>query len=165
MSAIYLMGAFFSQNLVLQKQLCEQTQQEVARSLHNQDQLMDVVQASYLLAQYFFFNGRGMEGTRHLTTAKRIALDLGLHQVSFPTFSFDLDYSFDPSSHDWQEKAAVLWGLFMVEKFWALNCDCWEAYAQADFDAPCRYITTPLPVQEGVDLVSFYHFILGIFKS
>ncbi|PPQ82389.1 hypothetical protein CVT25_008350 [Psilocybe cyanescens] len=153
MSAIYLMGAFFSQNIALQKQLLEQTQQEVARSLHNQDQLIDVIQASYLLAQYLYFNGRRMEGTRHLTTAKRIAFDLGLHQVSLTTFPFDLDYPFDSSSHDWQEKAAILWGLFMVEKFWTLNCDCWEAYAQADFDAPSRYITTPLPVEEGVDLV------------
>ncbi|KDR81981.1 hypothetical protein GALMADRAFT_60015 [Galerina marginata CBS 339.88] len=138
MSAIYLMGSFFARIPTLEQQLLDQSLHEVARSLHNQEQLMDGVQALCLLAQYFFFNNRTMEGIVHLTRAKRIALDFGLNQVTYTEFPFDLEYS------------AVFWQVFMVEKFWSASNDCCQALP--DLDSPCRNITTPLPVLEGADM-------------
>lgn len=84
MSAIYLVGSFFSHTPLpydLQTQLLEQALRNLTRSLHNQEHLMDVVQASCLIAQYFFFTHRVMEGNRHLLAAKRMAFDLGLYSL------------------------------------------------------------------------------------
>ncbi|CAA7260911.1 unnamed protein product [Cyclocybe aegerita] len=155
-NAIHLLGCFFTRAPLpqgLEQHLLEQTLREVSRSLHNQEQLIDVVQALTLLAQYFFFNNRGMEANRHLSAAKRIALDLRLHQVSHPdlaTFPFDLDYPFDSPMQDWKEKAAVFWQLFMVERFWATTNDC--TAGQPELDSPCRNIATPLPVLDGAQM-------------
>ncbi|KAJ3511259.1 hypothetical protein NLJ89_g4198 [Agrocybe chaxingu] len=157
-NAIHLLGCFFTRAPLpqgLEQHLLEQTLHEVSRSLHNQEQLIDVVQALTLLAQYCFFNNRGMEANRHLSAAKRIALDLRLHQVSHPnlaTFPFDLDYPFDSPMQDWQEKAAVFWQLFMVERFWATTNDC--SAGQPELDSPCRSITTPLPLLGGAQMAN-----------
>ncbi|KAF8162785.1 hypothetical protein B0H34DRAFT_692945 [Crassisporium funariophilum] len=155
MSAIYLLGSFFAQTPIpdgVEPQLLEQTLHEVSRSLHNQEQLMDVVQALSLLAQYFFFNNREMEGNRHLFAAKRMSLDLGLHLISHPDpslFPFDLD-SFGSASQDWAEKLAIFWQMFMVDGFWSVSNDC--GVTSPDSEGPCRNIITPLPVREGVSM-------------
>ncbi|KAF9559557.1 hypothetical protein CPC08DRAFT_807219 [Agrocybe pediades] len=151
MSAIYLMGCFFARIPGLESQLLEQTQHEVSRALHNQEQLMDLVQALCLLAQYFFFNHRAMEGKLHLQRAKLISIDFGLHQITHSDFPFDLQFPFDSATYNWQEKSAIFWQVVMVEKFWSSSNDCCEAIP--DFEASNRYITTPLPVLEGAELV------------
>ncbi|KAF8955547.1 hypothetical protein BDZ97DRAFT_1673611 [Flammula alnicola] len=152
MSAIYLLGSFFARVTGMEQQLLEQTLHEVSRSLHNQEQPVDMVQALCLLAQYFIFNNRDMEGNRHLSAARRIAIDLGLHQASPATFPFELEYAFDTASQHWLEKSAIYWQMFMVNNFWSANNDC--CVASPTLDAPCRHITTPLPVEEGVQLVT-----------
>ncbi|PPQ70413.1 hypothetical protein CVT26_013830 [Gymnopilus dilepis] len=143
MSAIYLMGSFFARTPVLEKQFLEQSLQDVSRSLHNQDQLMDVIQALCLLAQYFFFQGRSIEGNAHLKNAKQIAMRFGLNQITYSTF----DFSDSPD-----EKAAIFWQMFIVDNLWSSSNDCCEIVP--NLESPCRYITTPLPVLEGVEMES-----------
>jgi len=154
MSAIYLLGCFFARIPKLENRLLEQTQHEVARALHNQEQLMDLLQALCLLAQYFFFNNRAMEGKLQLKSAKRISTDIGLDQITHSDFPFE--FPFDSASYNWQEKAAIFWQVVMVEKFWSSSNDFCEALP--DFETPNGYITTPLPVQDGVELVRIHLF-------
>ena len=151
MSAIYLLGSFFSHIPLpneLQTQLLDQALLHITRSLHNQEHLIDVVQASCLIAQYFFFNHRILEGNRHLLAAKRLAFDLGLYTLS------DSDISAYDTLQDTSEKSAVFWQVFMVDRFWSGTNQC------CDVTLPdrslYRYPSTPLPVKEGVRLVSSY---------
>ena len=149
MSAIYLLGSFFSHIPLpheLQTQLLDQALRNVTRSLHNQEHLIDVVQASCLIAQYFFFNNRIMEGHRHLLAAKRMSFDLGLYTISEPDVSLS-GYAYDSLLQDTTEKSAVFWQVFMVDRLWSAANHC-------DVILPDRYSTTPLPVKEGVRLVS-----------
>jgi hypothetical protein len=154
MSAICLLGSFFSHIPLpheLQTQLLERALRNLTQSLHNQEHLMDVVQASCLIAQYFFFNHRLMEGNRHLLAAKRMALDLGLYSVSDPDISTLSDYAYDSVLQDTTEKSAVFWQVFMVDRFWSVTNHCDVALPDKP---PYRFTTTPLPVKEGVRLVS-----------
>lgn len=152
MNAIYLMGSFFAQIPGWECQLLEQTLHEVARSLHSTEPPADMVQALCLLAQYFFFTARDMEGNRHLSAAKRIAIDIGLHQVSpLATFPFGPEYAFDTASLNWTERSAIFWQLYMVNNYWSLNNDC--CVASSTLTLPCRHISTPLPVEDGAAFV------------
>ncbi|KAF8811995.1 hypothetical protein BYT27DRAFT_7335959 [Phlegmacium glaucopus] len=152
MSAIYLLGSFFSHVPLpedLQIQLLEQALRNVTRSLHNQEHLVDVVQASCLIAQYFFFNNRVMEGNRHLLAAKRMAYDLGLHAMSEPDVSTLSGYAYDSALQDMTEKSAVFWQVFMTDRFWSVTNHCDVSLPDR---SPYRYTTTPLPVKEDVRL-------------
>ena len=147
MSAIYLLGSFFSHIPLpheLQTQLLEQALRNVTRSLHHQEQLIDVIQASCLISQYFFFNHRVLEGHRHLLAAKRMSFDLGLYSVS----ESDIP-GYDSVSQDTTEKSAVFWQVFMVDRFWSVANHCDITLPDR---SPYRYSTTPLPVKEGVRL-------------
>lgn len=158
MSAIYLMGCFFARMSGLESQLLEQTLRDVSRSLHNQEQPTDTVQALCLLAQYFYFTNRAMEGDRHLSAAKRIAVDAGLHQVSpTATFPFEPEYSVDMGSHNWRERSAIFWQVYTIHNFWLSKNEC--CVASASIDVPCRHISTPLPVDDGTPFVRFMLFL------
>ncbi len=157
MNAIYLLGSFFAQVSGWENQLFEETQHEVARSLHSAEPPADMVQALCLLAQYCFFTARDIEGNRHLSAAKRIAIDIGLHQVSpLATFPFGPEY-FDTASLNWAERSAIFWQLYMVNNFWSPNNDC--CVASFTLTLPCRHISTPLPVEDGA---AFVRLILSI---
>ena len=163
MSAICLLGSFFSHIPLpndLQSQLLERALRNLTQSLHNQEHLMDVVQASCLIAQYFFFNNRLMEGNRHLLAAKRLAFDLGLYSVSEPDILSD--YAYDSVLQDTTEKSAVFWQVFMVDRLWSVTNHCDVMLP----DRPTyRYSTTPLPVKEGARLVSSLKIIIGLFRT
>ena len=92
-----------------------------------------------------------MEGNRHLLAAKRMAFDLGLYSISEPDISTLSDYAYDSMSQDTTEKMAVFWQVFMVDRFWSVTNHCDVTLPDR---SPFRYSTTPLPVKEGVRLVS-----------
>jgi hypothetical protein len=154
MSVIYLLGSFFAGMKSLERQLLEQTLHDVARTLHNQEQLVDTVQALCLLAEYFYFNNRDIEGSRHLNAAKRIGLELRLHQVTHPTFLYDVEFQSDFGLWDseWREQAAVFWQVVTVDSLWSATNDC---SLQADLESPCPNVITPLPVEDGSDPVCY----------
>lgn len=159
MSAIHLLGSFFSHTPhlnELQFILLDQASRNLSRSLHDNwqelsmESKMDDVQASCLLAQYCYFNHRMLEGNQKLLTAKRLASVLGLYSVSGPDIS---------APQETTEKLAVFWQVFTVDKFWsATNQDLMLPDV-----APFLNPTTPLPVKEGVALVSPY-MILASFR-
>ena len=154
MSAIYLVGSFFSQIPLpheLQSQLLDQALCNLTRSLHNQEHLMDAIQASCLIAQYFFFNHRAMEGNIHLLAAKRMAFDLGLYSLSEPDISTLSGYAYDSALQEMSEKSAVFWQVFMVDRLWSVTN---HNDIMLPERSPYRYSTTPLPVKEGARLVS-----------
>ena len=109
----------------------------------------DAVQASCLIAQYCFFNRRVIEGNRHLLAAKRMAFDLGLCSISEPDVS---SYGYGSGVQDTTEKSVVFWQVFMVDSFWSVTNHCEVALPD---ESPYRYSTTPLPVKDGVRLVSW----------
>jgi len=156
MSVIYLLGSFFVGLKNLEKQLLEMTLHEVARILHNQEQLVDMAQALCLLAEYFYFNNRDIEGSRHLNAAKRLALELGLHQLSQPTFSCDMEElqpDFGLWDSEWRENVAVFWQVFMVDNLWSATND----YSlQPNLESPCPGFITPLPIEDGLDPVRVF---------
>ncbi|KAF9480877.1 hypothetical protein BDN70DRAFT_581202 [Pholiota conissans] len=149
MSAIYLMGSFFARMSALESQLLEQTLRDVARTMHSLEQPTDTVLALCLLAQYFYFTNRTVEGDRHLCAAKRVAIDAGLHQVSpSATFPFEPEYTVDMTPHNWLERSAIFWQLYTIHNFWLSHNECCVASANID-TISCRHISTPLPVEEG----------------
>ena len=155
MSAIYLIGSFFSHIVPreLQAQLLEQALSNLTRTLLNQEHLMDAIQASCLIAQYFYFNHRVMEGNRHLLNAKRMAFDFGLYSVSEPDTSTLSGYAYDSALQDMTEKSAVFWQVFMVDRFWSVTN---PSDVMLPERSPYRYSTTPLPVKDGVRVSPLY---------
>ncbi|KIM49576.1 hypothetical protein M413DRAFT_21769 [Hebeloma cylindrosporum] len=150
MSVIYLLGSFFAGVKSLEGPLLEQTLLDVTRVLHNQEQSVDTVQALCLLAEYFYFNNRDMEGSRHLNTAKRLSLDRQLHRIIPPTFLYDVEFQSDFALWDsvWRERAAAFWQVFMVDSLWSATSDC---SLHPDPEFPCPNIITPLPIEDGLD--------------
>ena len=163
MSAIYLIGSFFSHITLphgLQAQLLDQALCSLTRSLHNQENLMDAIQASCLIAQYFFFNHRVMEGSLHLLAAKRTAFDLGLYSVSEPDTATLSGYAYDSALRETTEKSAVFWQVFMVDRFWSVTN---HSEVMLPDKSPYRYSTTPLPVKDGVRVSPYM--ILALFRT
>lgn len=54
----------------------------ISASLEHADRLVDAVRASALLAVYFFAKARLLEGYYHASSAARLAVALGLHQIA-----------------------------------------------------------------------------------
>ena len=54
----------------------------ISASLEYADRLVDAVRASALLAVYFFSKARLLEGYYHSSSAARLAVSLGLHQIA-----------------------------------------------------------------------------------
>jgi hypothetical protein len=128
------------------------TLHEVARILHNQEQLVDMAQALCLLAEYFYFNNRDIEGSRHLNAAKHLALELRLHRLSQPTFLYGIEpqSDFELWDSEWREQAAVFWQVFMVDNLWSATNGC---SLQPKLECPCPSIITPLPIEDGLNPV------------
>lgn len=146
-NAVYLLGCHFARSPLcsdLQPGFMKQTLHEIVQSLRNPEPLIDVIQASCLLGQYFYFNGRAIEGYRHSFAATRMSVGLGLHQIRPP----DLQSEFvDGSmSHDWgtiADRITVFWQIFVVDRLWSAANGLITALP--DEKSSCRRITTPLP--------------------
>ncbi|KAG8888812.1 hypothetical protein FRB98_006708 [Tulasnella sp. 332] len=82
LNAIYLLGSHFSKNPQLSQYealFLTRTRRGINHALENADRLLDFLQASCLLAWYFFFKGRLLEGHYHASAAARFAISCGLH--------------------------------------------------------------------------------------
>ncbi|KAH8824646.1 hypothetical protein DL96DRAFT_1614642 [Flagelloscypha sp. PMI_526] len=98
-----------------------------SRTLHNiNDRLLDIVQASCLLAIYLYSNNRALEGYCHAFSAARLAVGLGLHQLkpvdSITSFGDPASapestpYPYSSSS----ERIATFWQVFMIDRCWSV---------------------------------------------
>ncbi|KAG9010222.1 hypothetical protein FRB90_007970 [Tulasnella sp. 427] len=81
-NAIYLLGCHFSPKSTVSQYegiFLARTRKAINASLENADRLLNFLQASCLLAWYFFFKGRLLEGHYHASAAARFAMSCGLH--------------------------------------------------------------------------------------
>lgn len=81
-NAIYLLGCHFAPKSTVSQYesiFLARTRKGINASLENADRLLNFLQASCLLAWYFYFKGRLLEGHYHASAAARFAMSCGLH--------------------------------------------------------------------------------------
>lgn len=89
MNTIYLLGCHYSPGgslSHLEPMFLSKARASLAESLEHADRLKDFLFASALLACYFYFKGRLLEGQHHNSAAVRFAMSCGLHQISSPVW-------------------------------------------------------------------------------
>ncbi|KAJ3768445.1 hypothetical protein FB446DRAFT_276856 [Lentinula raphanica] len=150
MNALYLLACHFSRSPYfseLEQTFLTRTLREITVALDNQDRLVDVVQASSLLAIYLYANSRILEGYCHSFSAARLAVGLGLHQLQYsdlakstntsppgdrpsPTGVMGLSATSSPTSSiassppkdqsELRERISTFWQVFMVDRCWSV---------------------------------------------
>ncbi|CEL54576.1 hypothetical protein RSOLAG1IB_07180 [Rhizoctonia solani AG-1 IB] len=89
MNAIFLLGCHYAPSgslSHLEPMFLSRARTALAESLEHADRLKDFLFASALLACYFYFKGRLLEGQHHNSAAVRFAMSCGLHQISSPVW-------------------------------------------------------------------------------
>lgn len=166
MDAIYLMACYFSRLphlSELEPHFLKRALAGISEALHQQDRMVQVLQASSLIAVYFFCQGRVLEGYYHSSTSARLAIDVGLHQIrpatewsgsqsglggvgagsGFPTdATFPLPPVKDPIEH--AERVAAFWQIFIVDRAWSVATSLPSALP--DDDHPRTQIATTWPM-------------------
>ena len=166
MDAIYLMACYFSRLphlSELEPHFLKRALAGISEALHQQDRMVQVLQASSLIAVYFFCQGRVLEGYYHSSTSARLAIDVGLHQIrpatewsgiqsglggagpgsGFPTdATFPLPPVKDPIEH--AERVAAFWQIFIVDRAWSVATGLPSALP--DDDHPRTQIATTWPM-------------------
>ncbi|KAJ3740490.1 hypothetical protein DFH05DRAFT_1529088 [Lentinula detonsa] len=151
MNALYLLACHFSRSPYfseLEPVFLTRALREITVALDNQDRLVDVVQASSLLAIYLYANSRILEGYCHSFSAARLAVGLGLHQIQYtdlaqptttsssspadrssPTGVMNLNATNASSSiassppknqSELRERISTFWQVFMVDRCWSV---------------------------------------------
>ncbi|KAL0577332.1 hypothetical protein V5O48_004656 [Marasmius crinis-equi] len=113
MNSIYLLACYFARSpsfSELENTFLTRTLHEITVALDQSDRLVDVVQASCLLAVYLFANSRILEGYCHSFSAARLAVGLGLHQLQHPK-SFSVQGAFAASENSSSSSSNPLPGL------------------------------------------------------
>ncbi|KAH9926098.1 uncharacterized protein B0H18DRAFT_1085062 [Fomitopsis serialis] len=165
MDAIYLMACYFSRLphlSELEPHFLKRALAGISEALHQQDRMVQVLQASSLIAVYFFCQGRVLEGYYHSSTSARLAIDVGLHQIrptmewsgiqsglggagasAFPTdATFPLPPVKDSVEH--AERVAAFWQIFIVDRAWSVATGLPSALP--DDDHPRTQIATSWPM-------------------
>ncbi len=163
LDAMYLIACYHSQVpelAILESHFLQRSLSGIFSSLQHSDRLIQVVQASSLLAVYFFSRGRVIEGYYHSSTAARLAVSLGLHQiksegwyhlrldvmaqpVSFLSFKSSLRLTAPNDATEYAERVAAFWQVFVVDRAWSVACGL--PAALPDDDSPRAQIETTLP--------------------
>ncbi|KAH9935814.1 hypothetical protein B0H21DRAFT_780844 [Amylocystis lapponica] len=167
MDAIYLLACYFSRSprhSELEAHFLGRALQGISDALCVSDRVVHVLQASCLLAVYFFCHARILEGYYHSSIAARLALDLGLHQVQSIDFlqlqmalsggseplpgSVKTSSSLSPPTDavEYAERVAAFWQIFAVDRAWSVATGL--PTALPDDDHPQAQIGTawPLPI-------------------
>ncbi|KAJ7491131.1 hypothetical protein FB451DRAFT_1079995 [Mycena latifolia] len=155
MNAIYLLACHFARSPYcseIESVFFTRALHEITVALDNSDRLVDIVQASCLLAVYLYINCRALEGYCHSFSAARLAVGLGLHQIRPLPDDTQLAYSEEitpipiPPARDRSEVAdrtAAFWQVFMVDRCWSVASGL--PVALPDGDCPQVRIKTPWP--------------------
>jgi hypothetical protein len=83
MNSIFLWACFVSRPQALsgnEEHYLNLTLDGINDALRSGDRLLDVIQASCLIAKYFLANGRYLEGSYHIGAAASLAVQCGLHR-------------------------------------------------------------------------------------
>lgn len=159
-----LMGCYFSnspQHSVQEPQFLQSALSGISSALQHNDRLVQVVQASCLIAVYFFSRARVLEGYYHSSTAARLAVSLGLHQTkpenwaqrqvdvgspiasAFATFKPSLQLAAPRDDIEYAERVAAFWQVFLVDRAWSVASGL--PAALPDDDSPRAQIETAWP--------------------
>ncbi|THU96317.1 hypothetical protein K435DRAFT_722775 [Dendrothele bispora CBS 962.96] len=134
MNAIFLLACHFGRGphfSEMESQFLSKTLHEITVALDNSDRLVDVVQASCLLAIYLYANCRTLEAYCHSFSAARLAVGLGLHQIQLndlePSSSASSSKSTAPiaiakprTPAELRDRIAAFWQVFMVDRCWSV---------------------------------------------
>ncbi|PIL30675.1 transcription factor [Ganoderma sinense ZZ0214-1] len=159
--AIYLLACYFSRSpplTELEPHFLKRSLRGISDALQNSDRIVHVLQASCLLACYFFWHGRTLEGYYHSSIAARLAVGLGLHQISSKEQQCQyLQRSDAPAplkatvplcppldEVEYAERIAAFWQIFAVDRAWAVATGL--PTALPDDDHPRSRITTIWPI-------------------
>ena len=162
--AIYLLACYFSRSpslTELEPHFLKRSLRGISEALQHSDRIVHVLQASCLLAVYFFWHGRTLEGYYHSSIAARLAVGLGLHQISSKeNFRFQMQrasYQDAPAplkasvplsppldEVEYAERIAAFWQIFAVDRAWAVATGL--PTALPDDDHPRSRITTIWPI-------------------
>ena len=180
LDAMYLMACYFSQpQYAAQEQhFLQRALSGISSSLQDSDRLIQIVQASCLIAIYFFSRGRTLEGYYHSSTAARLAVSLGLHQIksedwynfqfdidnavgvtqqpAFLTFKSSLQLAAPRDSIEYTERVAAFWQVFSVDRAWSVASGLPAALPDDD-NSPCARVETTWPSTIGDAQVSVWH--------
>lgn len=178
MNAIYLLGCHFSLDPVLmdhESAFLSKTLKGISIALERSDRLVNIVQASALLAFYFFAKARLLEGYYHSSSSARLAVALGLHQIRTPYWqpvesltppistwngSPGSFVPLEPPKHPAElgERILAFWQVFVIDRCWSVATGLPSSLP--DDDHPQLHICTvwPRPVME-YEAVSFYSFL------
>ncbi|TRM59828.1 hypothetical protein BD626DRAFT_461896 [Schizophyllum amplum] len=160
-NAVYLLGCHYAQSPYFaewEPVFFSHTLREITVALDSSDRLVDVVQASCLLAVYLYANARALEGYCHSFSAARLAVGLGLHQLPAHEGPGLLDDTLGehvapipiPPPRDTEEhrdRVAAFWQVFMVDRCWSVANGLPVALPDGESDQ--IRITTPWPRAPG----------------
>lgn len=161
LDAMCLMGCYFSQSPqhnVQEPHFLQNALSGISSALQHNDRLVQVVQASCLIAVYFFSRARVLEGYYHSSTAARLAVSLGLHQIrseewyppgppvppTFITFKPSLQLSAPRDAAEYTERVSAFWQVFLVDRAWSVASGL--PAALPDDDSPRAQIETAWPL-------------------
>ncbi|TDL20139.1 hypothetical protein BD410DRAFT_899724 [Rickenella mellea] len=161
MNAIYVLACHFSHSQPLAEQeprFLTRALRGVSTALEHSDRLVDIVQASCLLAVYFYSKARLLEGYYHASSAARLAVTLGLHQIRTPVWNARDGFAADA----WQgfpcgtvpvpppkdalelgERIHAFWQVFVVDRCWSVATGLPSSLP--DDDHPQLHISTVWP--------------------
>lgn len=135
LNAIYLIACHFAHSpsfSEFEPVFYSRTLHNITVSLDNSDRLLDIVQASCLLAVYLYSHNRALEGYCHAFSAARLAVGLGLHQLRpLDPSSGSMDSALNPEStpipitpprnaFEHRERIATFWQVFMIDRCWSV---------------------------------------------
>ncbi|KAI0737938.1 fungal-specific transcription factor domain-containing protein [Daedaleopsis nitida] len=143
--AIYLLACYFSRSprfTDLEPHFLKRSLRGIADALQYSDRVVHVLQASCLLALYFFWHGRTLEGYYHSSIAARLAVGLGLHQIESKK---GLRAPQPPRDEvEYAERIAAFWQIYAVDRAWAVATGL--PTALPDDDHPRSAIKTIWPM-------------------
>ncbi|KAK0210132.1 hypothetical protein DFS33DRAFT_259258 [Desarmillaria ectypa] len=164
LNAIYLLGCHFARSPYysgLEPIFFNKALSEITLALDSSDRLVDIIETSCLLAVYLYINSRFLEGYCHAFSAARLAVGIGLHQITSEPYdssapSQQATISTIPipaprSQEEMRDRIAAFWQVFVVDRCWTIANGL--PLALPDGDSPNSRIKTPwpMPTEAGID--------------
>ncbi len=155
LNAIYLLGCHFARSPYyseLETTFFNKALNEITAALDTSDRLVDIIEASCLLAVYLYINCRFLEGYCHAFSAARLAVGLGLHQMSAQfggegvahPQATPIPIAPPRTREETRNRISAFWQVFIVDRCWTIANGL--PLALPDGDSNHARIKTPWPM-------------------